>query len=118
MAIVYGVTGHHTQMAIYIGFATLCLIDILVELGVPGKVRAEGPKGKIDFKTDTKADTLAQNRAQGKAYEQQQFAKFSSQNSNAVAQITIKTESGVKTRVDALGIDSNGEIFYYSTIDY
>ena len=41
-AIVYGVTGHRTQMAIYAGLATLCLIDILVELGVPGKIKARG----------------------------------------------------------------------------
>ena len=61
-------------------------------------------------KSSTKADTLTQNRMQGKAYEQQEFAKFSSQNSNAVEQITIKTESGVKTRVDAIGIDSNGNV--------
>ncbi|MBQ8166291.1 MAG: hypothetical protein IJZ96_04550, partial [Lachnospiraceae bacterium] len=58
----------------------------------------------------TKADVLAQNRANGRAYEQQEFAKFSSQNNNAVEQITIKTSSGVKTRVDAIGLDSNGKV--------
>lgn len=58
----------------------------------------------------TKTDVLAQNRANGRAYEQQEFAKFSSQNNNAVEQITIKTSSGVKTRVDAIGLDSNGKV--------
>lgn len=58
----------------------------------------------------TKATVLAKNRENGRAYEQQEFAKFSSQHSNAVEQITVKTSSGVKTRVDAIGLDSNGKI--------
>ena len=58
----------------------------------------------------SKADVLAQNRANGRAFEQQEFAKFSSQNNNAVEQITVKTSSGVKTRVDAIGLDANGNV--------
>ena len=46
----------------------------------------------------------------GRAFEQQEFAKFSSQNKNAVEQITVKNSSGVKTRVDAIGLDSNGNV--------
>ena len=45
----------------------------------------------------SKADVLAQNRAKGKAFEQQEFANFKSQNNNAVEQITVKTSSGVRT---------------------
>ena len=58
----------------------------------------------------SKADVLAQNRTNGRAFEQQEFAKFSSQNNNAVEQITVKTSSGVKTRVDAIGLDANGNV--------
>ena len=58
----------------------------------------------------SKADVLAQNRANGRAFEQQEFAKFSSQNNNAVEQITVKTSSGVRTRVDAIGLDANGNV--------
>ena len=61
-------------------------------------------------KSAKKADVLADNRKAGKVFEQQEFAKFSSVNSNAVEQITIKTNSGVRTRVDAIGIDSDGNV--------
>ncbi|MEE1247790.1 MAG: RHS repeat-associated core domain-containing protein, partial [Lachnospiraceae bacterium] len=61
-------------------------------------------------KSGSKADVLAQNRANGRAFEQQEFAKFGSQNNNAVEQITVKTSSGVKTRVDAIGLDANGNV--------
>ena len=61
-------------------------------------------------KSGSKADVLAQNRANGRAFEQQEFAKFSSQNNNAVEQITVKTSSGVRTRVDAIGLDANGNV--------
>ena len=57
-----------------------------------------------------KGDVLAQNRAKGRAFEQQEFAKFSQNCSDAVEQITIKTPSGVKTRVDAIGLDTNGNV--------
>ena len=65
--------------------------------------------GKIT-KGGSKADILAQNRAKGRAFEQQEFAKFKSQNINAVKQITVKTSSGVRTRVDAIGLDANGNV--------
>ena len=61
-------------------------------------------------KSDSKAEVLAQNRAKGRAFEQQEFAKFNSKNNNAVEQITVKTSSGVRTRVDAIGLDANGNV--------
>lgn len=62
------------------------------------------------YESGSKADVLAQNRVNGRAFEQQEFAKFSSQNSKAVEQITVKTPSGVRTRVDAIGLDTNGNV--------
>lgn len=64
----------------------------------------------LAYQSGSKADVLAQNRTNGRAFEQQEFAKFSSQNNNAVEQITVKTSSGVKTRVDAIGLDANGNV--------
>lgn len=58
----------------------------------------------------SKADILAQNRETGRAFEKQEFAKFSSEYNNSVEQITVKTSSGVKTRVDAIGLDTNGDV--------
>lgn len=57
-----------------------------------------------------KAETLANNREIGRAYEKQEFTKFSSQNQNAVEQVTIKTPSGVRSRVDAIGFNSKGNV--------
>lgn len=71
---------------------------------------SENSMDSAGSKSITKSEVLANNRIQGRAYEQQEFANFSSQNSNAVEQITIKTDTGVKTRVDAIGIDSEGNI--------
>ena len=65
---------------------------------------------RIRYQSGSKADVLVQNRTNGRAFEQQEFAKFSSQNNNAVEQITVKTSSGVKTRVDAIGLDANGNV--------
>ena len=53
---------------------------------------------------------MAQNRVNGRVFEQQEFANFSQNCSDAVEQITIKTPSGVKTRVDAIGLDTNGNV--------
>jgi hypothetical protein len=58
----------------------------------------------------SQADVLAKNRTQGKAFEQQEFSDFSKTNSNAVEQVTIKTSSGTNTRVDAIGLDGNGNV--------
>ena len=68
------------------------------------------PRNESEGKGSSKADVLAQNRANGRAFEQQEFAKFSSQNNKAVEQITVKTPSGVRTRVDAIGLDVNGNV--------
>ena len=65
---------------------------------------------RFRYQSGSKADVLVQNRTNGRAFEQQEFAKFSSQNNNAVEQITVKTSSGVKTRVDAIGLDANGNV--------
>ena len=56
---------------------------------------------------------FGENRANGRAFERQEFAKFSSKYNNAVEQITIKTPSGVKTRVDAIGFDADGNIIIH-----
>ena len=68
------------------------------------------PENESEVKGSSKADVLAQNRANGRAFEQQEFAKFSSQNNKAVEQITVKTPSDVRTRVDAIGLDVNGNV--------
>ena len=80
-----------------------------LEGAAKGAESAAEDAGKV-VESCSKADVLAQNRANGRAFEQQEFAKFSSQNNNAVEKITVKTSSGVKTRVDAIGLDANGNV--------
>lgn len=41
---------------------------------------------------------------------QQEFAKFSQQNTHSVEQIPVTTYTGTRTRIDAMGIDLNGDI--------
>ena len=57
-----------------------------------------------------KTEILNENKARGAAFEQQKYAEFSAENKHAVQQITIKTPSGTRTRVDAIGIDADGNI--------
>ena len=59
---------------------------------------------------NSKAQILEKNRLQGRLCEQRHFAKFSQQYSHAEEQVTIKTDAGVRTRVDAIGIDSNENV--------
>ncbi len=90
------------------GIATYGMLSE-AELEVVNNVKRPQQLGNVG-ESGSKADVLAQNRANGRAFEQQEFAKFSSQNNNAVEQITVKTSSGVKTRVDAIGLDANGNV--------
>lgn len=57
-----------------------------------------------------RTDILRENKIRGAAYEKEKFAEFSSKYSHAETQVTIKTDSGRKTRVDAIGYDENGNI--------
>ena len=75
--------------------------------GNPGAGKATSGKAT---EGGAKTDVLANNRAQGKAFEQQEFPNFSRNNTNAEEQITIKTSSGTKTRVDAIGLGENGNV--------
>ena len=61
----------------------------------------------------TKAETIRKNAQQGRDFEIQEFDKFKEKYNNAVEQITIKTSSGTRTRVDAIGLDSGGKVVIY-----
>ena len=100
------VVGSLTGMATY---GTLSEADLEV-MNLEASLELEKQQLGNVGESGSKADVLAQNRTNGRAFEQQEFAKFSSQNNNAVEQITVKTSSGVKTRVDAIGLDANGNV--------
>lgn len=67
--------------------------------------------GRIKESTEkSKAEILAENRANGKAFESEQIDVIKKKWGIAVEQITIRTNSGTKTRVDTMGIDKQGNI--------
>ena len=61
----------------------------------------------------THAEQIASNRATGREYADEQFAKFAKANNNAAQEITLQTPSGVRTRVDQIGINSKGEVIIH-----
>lgn len=56
------------------------------------------------------AAQLAKNKAAGSAFEKQAMQKVQQTQTGVVEQVTVQTESGVKTRVDLIGRDANGNI--------
>ncbi|MFJ7798586.1 S-type pyocin domain-containing protein [Pseudomonas sp. NPDC096950] len=53
---------------------------------------------------------LEKNKAAGAAYEEEAYDKFSKNMEESGQQITVKTQSGIRTRLDMIGRDSTGEI--------
>lgn len=53
---------------------------------------------------------LENNKKQGKAFEDDSYGEYSKTKPEAAREITVKTDSGVKTRIDMMGRDTDGEI--------
>jgi hypothetical protein len=53
---------------------------------------------------------LENNKKQGKAFEDTSYDRYSETRPKAVREVTVKTDSGVKTRIDMMGRDTDGEI--------
>jgi hypothetical protein len=53
---------------------------------------------------------LEKNKAAGAAFEEEAYGGFSEEMEESGQQITIKTESGTRTRLDMIGRDANGDI--------
>jgi hypothetical protein len=66
-------------------------------------IREMGPRRSLD-----PAARLEANRAQGEAFEQATRASVRAQSNEVVEQITIKTQSGVRTRLDLATRDADG----------
>jgi len=77
---------------------------IALGLGYLGEV-AIGAKGGTGAKS-----TIQANKAAGDAFEKQVMGQLEQTQSGVVQQVTVKTESGVKTRIDLMGRDASGNI--------
>jgi len=53
---------------------------------------------------------VQKNNKQGKEYEEESFKEFSNIKPEAAREVTIRDDKGVKTRVDMIGRDADGEI--------
>ncbi|MGB7604160.1 MAG: hypothetical protein WBL93_01660 [Lutisporaceae bacterium] len=58
-----------------------------------------------DVKVAGKADILKQNRIKGRKFETETLDKMKETADNVVEQITIKSKSGTKTRLDDIGVN-------------
>ena len=53
---------------------------------------------------------LEKNKQKGKAFEEASYDEFSKTKPDAVREVTVKTDSGVRTRIDMMGRDADGKI--------
>lgn len=53
---------------------------------------------------------LEKNKKQGKAFEEASYGEYSNTKPEAAREVTLKTDSGVRTRIDMMGRDTDGEI--------
>jgi filamentous hemagglutinin len=53
---------------------------------------------------------VQKNKAAGDAFEKQVMENIQKTHSEVVQQVTVKTESGIKTRIDIIGRDTDGNI--------
>ncbi len=60
--------------------------------------------------TNNLASQLAKNKAAGDAFEKQVMGQLQKTQSGVVQQVTVKTQSGVKTRIDLMSRDANANI--------
>ncbi|HHJ36053.1 MAG TPA: hypothetical protein ENJ87_09845, partial [Gammaproteobacteria bacterium] len=77
--------------------------------GVGGS-EPKSPKGTNDGNTESAAERLANNKAAGDAFEEQVMGQLQKSQTGVVQQVTVKTRSGTKTRIDLIGKDSKGNI--------
>jgi filamentous hemagglutinin len=59
---------------------------------------------------DAPPSQLARNKAAGEAFELDKMAELKQTNSDVVQQVTVKTASGTKTRIDLMSRDAGGNI--------
>ena len=65
--------------------------------------------GEAAFSNAAKS-TVQANKAAGEAFERQVMGQLQKTQSGVVQQVTVKTQNGVRTRIDLIGRDVNGNI--------
>lgn len=77
----------------------------------PGIQNSDKKENKNNsYQQNTKADQLKANAAKGKDFEKNVVETTKKSDPNAAEQVTIKTESGVKTRMDVVSKGDSGQV--------
>ncbi|WP_252717741.1 RHS repeat domain-containing protein [Acinetobacter seifertii] len=86
--------------------------DILAPLGREAIKRlSQNSSKEKSISENVKASSrIQENRAQGKAFEQKVGADLKSKNTNVSSEVTLKTKSGQRTRMDFLSKDQAGKV--------
>ncbi|HIF6100479.1 TPA: hypothetical protein ACX3GU_004782 [Vibrio parahaemolyticus] len=91
----------------FINNPTWAGLATMAAIAVPGKAA----DGAIDsIKAVSKKERLKLNKIKGDAFEKTTLKELEKTQSGIVSQVTVKTQSGTKTRIDLLGFDDNGVI--------
>ena len=86
---------------------TLAGAASMAVIAIPGKAADE----TIDaIKAISKKERLKLNKIKGDAFEKETLKELEKTQSGIVSQVTVKTQSGTRTRIDLLGFDDNGVI--------
>ncbi|MDR0275685.1 MAG: hypothetical protein LBI48_10205 [Burkholderiaceae bacterium] len=97
------VTGKKTPLGVTAEPPPAQQASVVAETGVVAKEAKGGTGAK---------STIQANNAAGNAFEKQVVGQVQQTHSEVVQQVTLKTEGGVKTCMDIMGRDANGNIVY------
>ncbi|MBL0317835.1 MAG: hypothetical protein IPP74_00770 [Alphaproteobacteria bacterium] len=104
------------QLHAIVGFGSVFLPALAPERSVAGAAAATDSlvlKSEIGAAVSgfaDKAATLAANKANGSAFEASIYQGAKEEMPNAVQQITVQTPGGYKTRIDIMGVNSEGNV--------
>ena len=95
--------------------AATCVIDCLNPLNwLPGskifKAAKEARQVQKAFEAKRRADQLRKNKQVGREFEQRVKRHLEKEQQGVVEQVTVKTQSGAKTRLDLVGKDLQGKV--------
>ncbi|MFS8146340.1 RHS repeat-associated core domain-containing protein [Rhizobium sp. BR 249] len=79
-------------------------------LGLIASGSLKGRPSSVAESTGGSKGTIQANKAAGDAFEQHVMEELQKIQSGVVKQVTVKTQSGIRTRIDLMGRDANGNI--------
>jgi len=84
--------------------------SVLMGTMVPEPAMAEAEPEETEAEVGAATSTIRQNAAQGAAFEEQVVNATKATDSNVAQQVTLKTDSGVRTRMDVVSTTETGTV--------